>query len=116
MSDDAHTGAPSGDGGSGPVVTVFRSRLRSDAGAAYEDTAARMLELARGMPGFVEYKAFLAEDGERVSIITFATLEDHRAWRDHPEHRQAQGAGRAHFYASYDVTVARVLSARHFSA
>jgi heme-degrading monooxygenase HmoA len=113
----ASQGTPeSSTGGAGAVITVFRSRLRPDAGTRYEDTADRMLELARRMPGFIDFKVFQAEDGERVSIITFATPEDHRAWRDHPEHRQAQRLGRDHFYASYAVTVAEVRSARAFTA
>ena len=46
------------------------------------------------MPGFVDFKSFVADDGERVSIVTFASVETHRAWRDHPEHRAAQHMGR----------------------
>lgn len=98
------------------AVTVFRSRLRPDSGADYHDTAARMLELARAMPGFVDFKIFEADDGERVSIITFATLEDQRAWRDHPEHRLAQRLGRERFYASYSITVCEVVGSRRFTA
>ena len=37
----------------GVVITIFRSRLRSDNLEAYERTAARMHELAGQMPGFV---------------------------------------------------------------
>ena len=55
----------------GQVVTVFRSRLRPDA-AGYDATAARMSELARTMPGYVDHKTFTADDGERVTVVTFA--------------------------------------------
>jgi heme-degrading monooxygenase HmoA len=30
--------------------------------------AAEMLELARGMPGFIDFKSFRAEDGEQLSV------------------------------------------------
>ena len=96
------------------VVTVFRSRLRPEAGADYEELAGRMLELARAMPGFVDFKSFVADDGERVSVVTFASMEYHRAWRDHPEHRWAQLLGRERFYASYRITVAEVTDERRF--
>ena len=36
----------------GKIVTVFRSRLRPEASGAYHDTAPRMVELARTIPGF----------------------------------------------------------------
>jgi heme-degrading monooxygenase HmoA len=66
------------------------------------------------MPGFVDFKAFEADDGERVSVITFASMQAQRAWRDHPEHRAAQQAGRDRFYASYDITVSEVVGESHF--
>ncbi len=82
--------------------------------AEYHETATRILELARTMPGFVDFKSFEAEDGERVSVVTFASMETHRAWRDHPEHRAAQQRGRERFYAFYDISVAEVVGERHF--
>jgi heme-degrading monooxygenase HmoA len=96
------------------IVTVFRSRLRPESASEYYETAGRMLELARAMPGFVDFKTFEADDGERVAIITFATAQTHRAWRDHPEHRAAQQMGRDRFYASYDITVGEVVGENHF--
>ena len=99
-----------------PVVTVFRSRLRPDAGGEYENTAARMLELAAEMPGFGGFKQFTAQDGERVSIIDFDSVEHEQAWRDHPEHRKAQQRGRDAFYAGYVIQVCEVLRERSFGA
>lgn len=98
----------------GPVLTVFRSRLREDAGEAYRATAARMLALAESMPGFVEFKTFTADDGEQVSIAVFDSPEAQAAWRDHPEHRAAQATGRADFYAEYRVQVCRLVDERAF--
>ncbi|HUI05007.1 MAG TPA: antibiotic biosynthesis monooxygenase [Acidimicrobiales bacterium] len=97
------------------IVTVFRSRLRPQASGAYHDAAPRMEELARTIPGFEGIKTFEADDGERLSVVTFATLEAHERWRDHPEHRAAQRRGRDEFYACYDITVAEVLHERHFA-
>ena len=88
------------------VVTVFRNRLRSEGIAEYRDTSARMTELARAMPGYVDAKTFTADDGERVTVVTFADAESHRAWRDHPEHREAQRAGVDRFYDEYSIQVA----------
>jgi heme-degrading monooxygenase HmoA len=65
-----------------------------------------MLELAESMPGFISYKVYLSEDGERVSIIEFESAEHLRAWREHPEHREAQKIGRERFYESYTLHVA----------
>jgi heme-degrading monooxygenase HmoA len=86
------------------VVVIFRSRLRDDAGPDYAATAARMVELARGMPGFVSFQHYAADDGERVSLIEFASDDAVRAWREHPEHLEAQRRGRSDWYASYRLT------------
>jgi len=96
------------------IVTVFRSRLRPESVDEYHETAQRILDLARTMPGFVDFKSFEADDGERVSVVTFASVETHRAWRDHPEHRAAQQLGRDRFYASYDILVSEVIGESHF--
>lgn len=91
----------------GPVVTIFRSRLREDGPSDYAAMAAEMDRLARSMPGFVEAKSFTAEDGERVTLVTFADRASHEAWRDHPRHQHAQQSGRDHFYAQYHLQVCR---------
>ena len=46
-------------------------------------------------------------DGEVVTIVEFVTLEQVRAWKDHPEHRQAQVRGRTEFFANYRIQVYR---------
>ena len=96
------------------VVTVFRTRLRADAADEYGALAPRMLELAQSMPGFVDAKTFTAADGERVTVVTFADRASHEAWRDHPEHREAQRRGVAEFYADYSIQVADVTYSHRF--
>lgn len=98
----------------GQVITVFRSRLLEDATDTYTEHAVRMSELARSMPGYVEHKIFTAPDGERVTLVTFTDRSSHNAWRDHPDHRDAQRAGIRGYYSEYSVAVGTVDSASHF--
>lgn len=98
------------------IVTIFRNRLRAENRDAYSVTSARMTELAEAMPGFLDAKTFTADDGERVTIVTFADLASERAWRDHPEHREAQQQGIADFYAEYSIQVGTVFYDRTFRA
>lgn len=92
----------------GQVLTVFRSRLRADNLDEYEEAAERMSALATAMPGYVDHKAFTADDGERVTVVTFADRSTHQAWRDHADHRTAQRRGREDFYTTYSIQVADV--------
>lgn len=100
----------------GQIVTVFRSRVRPDAGAEFQALAAEMPAAARAMPGFVDYKVYVAEDGERVSVIVFETAEHQRAWREHPRHRAAQQAGRERFYSDYSMQISVCTTAWRFPA
>jgi antibiotic biosynthesis monooxygenase (ABM) superfamily enzyme len=53
------------------IITVFRSRLRDEWRAEYMALASKISGLAKGMPGHLSHKSFVAEDGERVTIIEF---------------------------------------------
>jgi heme-degrading monooxygenase HmoA len=97
------------------VITLFRSRLRPEAHAEYERWAKRMAELAATMPGFISLKTFHADDGERVSIVEFESEAAHGAWRDHPEHREAQRLGRERFYAEFEIRVCTPVRGTAFS-
>ncbi|MFZ4720741.1 MAG: antibiotic biosynthesis monooxygenase family protein [Ilumatobacteraceae bacterium] len=99
---------------SGAVVTVFRNRLAPEGTDEYGALSPHILELARSMPGFVDAKTFAASDGERVTIVTFADRDSHTAWRDHPEHRDAQRRGIETFYEDYSIQVADVTYEHHF--
>jgi heme-degrading monooxygenase HmoA len=88
------------------VMAVFRSRLLDEGAAEFNQLAAEMLEIAQGMPGFISYQVYKAEDGARCSIIEFDTQENLLAWREQPRHRAAQEAGRQRFYSSYSLHVA----------
>lgn len=100
----------------GQIVTVFRSRLRPDAGPDYVERADEMSRLVRTMPGLVDVKHFTAEDGERVTIATFRDEASQAVWRERPEHRAAQEEGRDRFYAAYSIQVCETVRARRFAA
>jgi heme-degrading monooxygenase HmoA len=63
----------------------------------------------------VEHKIFVAGDGERVTLVTFADRASHNAWRDHPDHRAAQQAGIRLYYDSYSISVGEVDYASFFT-
>ncbi len=96
------------------IVTVFRSRLRPDVREDYVAAVARMVELAAGMPGYISHKGFFADDGERVTIVEFASAEAQRAWRMHPEHREVQRRAKEIFYEEYSLQVCEVVRETRF--
>jgi heme-degrading monooxygenase HmoA len=87
------------------IVVIFRSRRRPEHEREYQAMAARMDALARTMPGFVDIRSYTAQDGEHVSVVEFTTEHAANAWREHPEHREAQRLGKERFYREYSVQV-----------
>ena len=87
------------------MLSVFRSRLRPENEAEFQELAARMMKLAESMPGFISYKLYVSSDGERCSLVEFETAEQLRAWRELPAHREAQRIGRERYYAEYSLQV-----------
>ena len=87
------------------IVTIFRSRLRPEHLKEYESWATRIHDLAVKMPGFISIKTFTADDGERASLVEFESEETMLAWRNQPDHKQAQELGRKLFYSEYRIQV-----------
>jgi heme-degrading monooxygenase HmoA len=91
------------------IVTIFRSRIKPEAEQEYSQWARRMSQLAVDMPGYVSHKGFLAQDGERVTLVEFENEETLREWARHPEHAIAKKKGRADFYLEYRTQICTLL-------
>ena len=95
------------------VYTLFFSRLRDlspESQTDYENRSEALNErVAERYPGFVDMKAFVAEDGERLTVVRFRDEESQRAWKRDPVHRVAQAEGRSDFYAEYRIAVCNEL-------
>jgi len=96
------------------VVVVFRSRLLANAGSDYAAMAQELLDRARTTPGFVDFKSFVADDGEHVAVIHWESAEQLRAWSDDLRHVVAQRMGRDRWYQAFHVEVAEVMRAYGF--
>jgi heme-degrading monooxygenase HmoA len=98
------------------IVTVFRSRLNPGAQEEYGPMAKRMSELARTIPGYLSHKGFVAEDGERVTIVEFETEQGLAEWSRHSEHGQAKRMGIKSFFSEYSVQICNVNRSRAWTA
>jgi len=98
------------------VIVVFRSRVRTGADSAgLEALGQRMYALASAMPGFVSYRDYAAADGESLTLVEFDSADHLAAWRNHPEHLQAQEHGRAEVFDSYHISVCEPVREYRFS-
>lgn len=98
------------------IVAVFRSRLNPGAAEEYGPMAKRMSALARAVPGYISHKGFVAEDGERVTIVEFESEAALREWRIHPEHAKAKRRGVESFFSDYKFQICSVIRDRAWTA
>jgi heme-degrading monooxygenase HmoA len=96
------------------VVILFRSKLTDVAGDDYGEMAAQMDAHARTFPGFIDVKAFKADDGERLTLVWWQDEETLRVWASDVRHREAQRMGRAKWYQYYKIDVAQVIRSNHY--
>ena len=91
-----------------PYYAVIFSSRRSAGDQGYEQTAARMVELAAEQPGFLGAESARGADGFGITVSYWASEAAIAAWRAQAEHRVAQESGRARWYEHYEIRVARV--------
>ena len=98
------------------MVIVFRARRTPEGeGDEYKKWLARMSELARNMPGYISHKAYVAEDGERLTLFEWELAETLRAWATHPEHIPVKALGREKFYTQYRLQVCQLVRELKFT-
>jgi heme-degrading monooxygenase HmoA len=90
------------------ILTIFRSRLNDAQREHYDEHVRITSALAEAAPGFLGHKMFVADDGERVTLVEFDSMENQRAWSLSQEHKAAAIAGRKGFYAEYTMQVCTV--------
>jgi heme-degrading monooxygenase HmoA len=67
------------------------------------------------MPGFIDVKAFTAEDGERLTVVWWENEETLKVWREAARHRVAQHTGRERWYEYYKMDVAEIVRSKNFT-
>lgn len=92
------------------IVTVFRQRIAEDPVQfeEYQRFGKELIEAVKTLPGFVSFKRFMADDGERCIIVEFADEASMREWSIHPLHLKAKAFGR-NFFTEYDIKVCQML-------
>jgi heme-degrading monooxygenase HmoA len=109
MSQPAATPAP-------PYYAVVFSSVRTAADPdGYDAAADRMVELARGMPGFLGVESVRGADGFGITVSYWQAEADIRRWQQHAEHLHAQAQGRATWYGRFELRVCRVERAYGFT-
>ena len=89
-----------------PYYAVIFTSLKTDNPQGYEETAARMHELAHSQPGFLGVES--ARDVLGITVSYWSDLESIRAWKHHAEHKLARKMGREQWYSAFKTRIALV--------
>lgn len=89
-----------------PYYAVIFSSLRNADNEGYDETAARMVELAAEQPGFLGVESVREDLG--ITVSYWADLQSIKQWKAHTEHRLAQQMGMEKWYSSYKTRIALV--------
>lgn len=99
-----------------PYYAVIFTSTRTSVEEGYEETAARMVELAAQQPGFLGIESARDAEGLGITVSYWDSEEAIANWRRHAEHGEAQRSGRDRWYAEFFTRVAKVERARSFGA
>lgn len=88
------------------MYAVIFTSIRTGINEGYDDMAARMVELARQQPGFIDVESARSEIG--ITVSYWKDLDAIKNWKQNAEHLFAQRAGREKWYKNYKVRIAKV--------
>ena len=92
-----------------PYYAVIFSSLRNgDDEAGYAAAADRMLELAAQQPGYLGAESTRGADGFGITVSYWASEAAIAAWKHNAEHAATRNQGRKHWYAHFELRVAKV--------
>lgn len=93
------------------IAVIFEVEPAEGRRDAYLGLAAELRPLLDGIDGFISIERFqsLGNPGRVLSLSFWRDEEAVRAWRNMPEHRQAQRAGRGGIFDRYRLRIAHVV-------
>jgi heme-degrading monooxygenase HmoA len=93
------------------IAVIFEVEPTEEGHAAYLEHAERLRPMLEQMDGFISVERFqsLTDPRKLVSLSFWRDESSVRAWREHPEHRATQAAGRAGIFRDYRLRVATVV-------
>ncbi|MHC0432806.1 antibiotic biosynthesis monooxygenase family protein [Streptomyces sp. O3] len=91
-----------------PYYAVVFTSVRTDGDNGYGETSDRMAELVRDVPGFLGLDSARTPGGLGITVGYFRDEDAVARWRENVEHQAAQKRGRAEWYESYSLHIAKV--------
>jgi heme-degrading monooxygenase HmoA len=98
-----------------PYYLAVFTTVRTEEQSGYRETNARMEELVKEVPGYLGMDHAQTPGGLGITVGYFRDADALTRWRSNAEHRAAQERGRAQWYESYTLHVAKVERSHGFT-
>ncbi|WP_189934242.1 antibiotic biosynthesis monooxygenase family protein [Streptomyces sulfonofaciens] len=108
MSDRSQGPVPPVEAFEPPYYVAVFTTVRTQDQSGYSETNARMEDLVKDVPGFLGMDHAQTPGGLGITVGYFRDADALAQWRNNAEHRAAQERGRAEWYRSYTLHVAKV--------
>ena len=89
-----------------PYYAVIFTSIKSEIDEGYDETAIKMVELAKQQSGFLGVESARNEVG--ITVSYWKDLESIKNWKQNLDHLEAQIKGRTKWYKKYTVRIALV--------
>lgn len=89
-------------------AVIFKAEINKLDNSYYK-TAKKMKEIAVNEYNCLEFSSCI-EDNYEIAISYWPDKESITAWKNNPEHQQAQKQGKRKWYKSYQVQVVEILN------
>ena len=89
-----------------PYYAVIFTSLVTDNLSDYEQTAERMVELARQQEGYLGIE--FARDQVGITVSYWKDLDSITQWKNNVEHTEARNRGREQWYQQYQLRICKV--------
>ncbi|MGK4582347.1 antibiotic biosynthesis monooxygenase family protein [Kitasatospora sp. HPMI-4] len=98
-----------------PYYAAVFSAVRTEDQSGYSETNARLEDLVKDIPGYLGMDYAQNPGGLAITVAYFRDADALTEWQSNAEHRAAQKRGRAEWYQSYTLHVAKVERSHGFT-
>jgi len=90
------------------MLLFLHPSIQRTNGKKYEETSAKMVELAQKIPGFLGVESVRNENRFGNTTVYWKDKESIKAWRNHKKHKKAKKRGCAIWYEKYFLRIVKV--------
>jgi heme-degrading monooxygenase HmoA len=91
-----------------PYYAVIFTSLKTMNVQGYEETSARMVQLAQQQEGYLGHESAREDEGLGITVSYWSSLDAIKKWKQNMEHLVAQLRGRKDWYAAFKTRICLV--------